>query len=335
MEDKLIIKRSDGDFSTIYFGNYREYCASLLEGKRVIIVTDENVYRYYSEFIDNYEHIIIGLGEENKNLSTAASIYAKLLEIGADRKSFVLGFGGGIVTDITGFIASTFMRGMEFGFIASTLLAQVDASVGGKNGVNFEGYKNMVGVFNQPSFVICDSKLFDTLPEREFRAGLSEIIKAGLISDIALFEQFEKNSFEQIFSDRALISSLIRRSVEIKAEIVELDEREGSVRKKLNLGHTYAHAVEKLSREFLHGEAVSIGLAIIGEISVREGRMSGEELGRVETVLAKVGLPTSCDIDRALLNEALKRDKKKDNNSISFIMFNSLGSVDIVKKEIV
>lgn len=143
----------------------------LPEGKRVVVIADEHVFHAYRPIIGAYDYCLIGLGETNKTLATAQKLYGELLALGADRSTFILGFGGGIVTDIAGFVASTYMRGLPFGFVASTLLAQVDASVGGKNGVNFEGYKNMVGTFNQPDFVLCDLSLLQTLPEREFRAG--------------------------------------------------------------------------------------------------------------------------------------------------------------------
>lgn len=328
--DKLVIKRSDGEVSTIVFDRYEIAAEPFIDGRRVVVITDENVCKFYGDFINRFEHIVIGLGEENKTLSTAQTIFDKLIEMGADRKTFILGFGGGIVTDIAGFVASTFMRGVSFGFVATTLLAQVDASVGGKNGVNHSGYKNMVGVFNQPVFVVCDSEMFKTLPDREFRAGLAEIIKAGLIADKTLFEEFEKVSFDELRNDGKLITRLIKRSVEIKAKIVEEDEREGSVRKKLNLGHTFAHAIEKLSRDFIHGEAVSLGMVIIGDISYKMGRLTKGELERIKQVLVHMGLPVDCDIDREKMNEALKKDKKKENDSISLILYDSLGKVDIV-----
>lgn len=331
MDNKLIIKRSDGGESCVIFDRYDLYIDSLLASKRVIIITDVDVYSYYSSFIDKYENIVIGIGEQIKTLDTASYIYDKLVELGADRGVFLLGFGGGIVTDITGFIASTYMRGVEFGFVATTLLSQVDASVGGKNGVNFEGYKNMIGVFNQPSFVICDAELLRTLPIREFRSGLAEIIKAALITDISLFEEFENHTFDQIYNYTTLISRLIKRSVEIKAHIVELDEREGSERKKLNLGHTFAHAIEKLSHDYNHGEAVALGLMLIGAYSLEQGRLSEQELGRIRSVLIGVGLPVECDIPYDKMCEALKKDKKRDKDSVSLILYNSLGSVDIVK----
>ena len=229
------------------------------------------------------------------------------------------------MTDIAGFVASTYMRGLPFGFVASTLLAQVDASVGGKNGVNFEGYKNMVGTFNQPDFVLCDLSLLQTLPEREFRAGLAEIVKAGLIADPGLFELFEWHTLQEFRTDRALLLDAVTRAVHVKADIVARDEQEHGDRRKLNLGHTFAHAVEKSSREFLHGEAVAIGLVMIAALSEQNGMLSPADAARIRTVVEKMGLPLASGIELPRLLQALKLDKKKESKSVNFVLMNGVG----------
>lgn len=303
--------------------------AYLPEGKRIIIITDANVHRRYKEIINQYEYLLIGLGETSKTLLTAEKLYSELLALGADRSTFILGFGGGIVTDMAGFVATTFMRGLPFGFVATTLLAQVDASVGGKNGVNMDGYKNMVGTFNQPDFVLCDLSLLDTLPEREFKAGLAEVIKAGLIADSTLFELFEQHNLEEFRSDRKLLMEAITRAVRVKARIVEIDECEAGERRKLNLGHTLAHAIEKSTSEFIHGEAVAIGTVMIAALSATLGTVTAQEAERVSRLFERMGLPTTSGIETRKLLKALKSDKKKELSAVNFILLNGLGDCQI------
>lgn len=331
MYDIIKVKKGDNLFSEIIFSDVETVLSQRTASKRVVVITDSNVFDRYKSIIEKYEYIVIGLGEKIKKLETVESIYEKLISIAADRNTYIIGFGGGIVTDIAGFVASTYMRGVRFGFVATTLLSQVDASVGGKNGVNVGGYKNMAGVFNQPDFVICDVSLLDTLSDREFRAGLSEIIKAGLICNSKLFSVFEKYTFSDLRGDKTLLKAIIKESVQIKADIVERDERETSERKKLNLGHTFAHAIEKCSDKYLHGEAVAIGVCIAAEISYKMRLISSDDVKRIYEAIAFVELPVECDVPMKNLIEALKADKKRDSESISFILITSLGSCEIRK----
>ena len=331
MKEIIEVKKGTGGLSRVVVGEVIGELRSWLPQRRVIVVTDANVHRRYKQIIDSFEHIIIGMGETNKTLYTVERVYDELIALGADRECFILGFGGGIVTDVTGFVASTYMRGLPFGFVATTLLAQVDASVGGKNGVNVEGYKNMVGVFNQPEFVLCDTSLLRTLPEREFRAGLAEIIKAGIIADPQLFSLFETYSLEEFRQDGALLTRIITASVRVKTAVVEADEREGGVRKKLNLGHTFAHAIEKCSSEFLHGEAVAIGTAMMAGVSVRLGVLSEEEAERIRRVIVRMELPVESGVDVKRLLKALKLDKKRDADRISLVLIDRVGSCEIRK----
>ena len=191
--------------------------------------------------------------------------------------------------------------------------------------MNFEGYKNMVGTFNQPDFVLCDLSLLQTLPEREFRAGLAEIVKAGLIADPGLFELFERHTLQEFRTDRALLLDAVTRAVHVKADIVARDEQEHGDRRKLNLGHTFAHAVEKSSREFLHGEAVAIGLVMIAALSEQNGMLSPADAARIRTVVEKMGLPLASGIELPRLLQALKLDKKKESKSVNFVLMNGVG----------
>ena len=330
-EDIIRVKRSGDTFSEIILGRVRDHLPRRVEGRRAIVITDTQVYGHYRAEIDAYEHIVIGLGETIKTLDTVASIYSQLLEMGADRQCYIVGFGGGIVTDIAGFVASTYMRGLKFGFVATTLLAQVDASVGGKNGVNVDGYKNMAGTFNQPDFVICDLQTLRTLPDREFQAGLAEILKAGLICNPKLFRLLETYTFDDFRNDDRLLSTIVRESVLIKAHVVERDEREAGERKKLNLGHTFAHAIEKSTRDYLHGEAVALGLLYTARISCRLGLLAESDVRLLEGALERLKLPTVCSVDTPVLLKALQVDKKKEADSVYFIVLTSLGSCEIRK----
>ena len=315
--------------SNVYIGRVEQLLSDLLPKRRVIVITDSNIDRCYPALISSYEHIIIGLGEQAKNLTTLEKVYTQLMEMGADRSTFLLGIGGGIVTDITGFVGATYMRGVDFGFVSTTLLGQVDASVGGKNGVNVEGYKNMVGTFTQPKFVICDVDLLRTLSPREFRTGLAEIIKAAVIADAELFEMLEQTDFSTLQRDSDTLREMVYRAIKVKADIVERDERESGDRRLLNLGHTLAHAIEKCSREFVHGEAVAIGMRYIGEAAVRAGVTDEATVERICALLQGLELPTECDIPMTQLTAALRKDKKGSGASIHVVFPCAIGSCEV------
>lgn len=308
-----------------------ELLAEYLPAGRVVVITDHNIERLCGSLIEGYERIVIGEGEENKTLQTMERIYTKLIEMGADRKTFLLGFGGGIVTDITGFVASTFLRGVEFGFVSTTLLSQVDAGVGGKNGVNLGGYKNMVGTFNQPSFVICAVELLRTLSDRELRAGVAEVVKSAIIADPALFEMLEGMSFDEFRSDEGAIAKAIIASINIKAAIVERDERESGERRKLNLGHTFAHAIEKLSREMIHGEAVAVGTIIATRISQNLGLIDNRSAERVISAHEKMGFNLTPPLPVSELLRAIVKDKKAEEGSIYMVLPRAIGDCEVRK----
>ena len=314
--------------SRIYIGNAEQLLKEILPEKRVIVISDSNLDRTHHDLIAPYEHILIGLGEQAKSLVTLDEIYRRLIELGADRSTFILGIGGGIVTDIAGFVASTYMRGVEFGFITTTLLGSVDASVGGKNGVNVGGFKNMVGTFSQPNFVICDVALLHSLPNREFRAGLAEVIKTAILGDEELFEKLEQTSFEELRQNDELLSEIIIRSVKVKASVVAEDEREGGRRRILNLGHTIAHAIEKCTSKFSHGEAVAIGLFHITNTSLAQNNIAESDAKRIFTLLSRYGFDTSLQIECKQLFDAIKGDKKRSGNTLHIILPTAIGAVE-------
>ncbi len=330
--ETIEIKRENRSPSKVIVGDALRLLPEVLpSGRRIVAVTDPNLDALYGGVIRAFsdEQIVIPTGEENKTLSTVESIHRRLIETGADRRTYIVGFGGGITTDVTGFAASTYLRGVEFGFVATSLLAQVDASVGGKNGVNVGGYKNMAGVFNQPDFVLCDTGVLETLPPREFSAGLAEMIKAGVIADPDLFEILEDHSPEELLSAPGLLTRAIVAAIRVKAAIVEADEREKGERRKLNLGHTVAHAVEKLSRRYNHGEAVGIGLAAIARASVRLGLLDEPTFGRILRAVQRAGLPIETDIPPHEITKALTRDKKVEDESLWLVAIRGIGDVII------
>lgn len=314
--------------SCVYLGLAEELLPNLLPQKRIIVISDSNIDRTHHDLIAPYEHILIGQGEQAKSLATLDDIYRQLIAMGADRSSFILGIGGGIVTDIAGFVASTYMRGIEFGFITTTLLGSVDASVGGKNGVNVGGFKNMVGVFSQPRFVICDVALLHSLSEREFRAGLAEVIKTAILGDKGLFDRLEQTSFEELRQNDELLNEIIVRSVRVKASIVAEDEREGGRRRTLNLGHTIAHAIEKLSPRFSHGEAVAIGLHHITNSAYTQNIISESDCHRICNLIEKYGFETAMPVEKRDLITAIKGDKKRNGNSLHIIFPTTIGAVE-------
>ncbi|RPH88082.1 MAG: 3-dehydroquinate synthase, partial [Desulfobacteraceae bacterium] len=254
----LEIKGSAGT-SRIQVGESFGQLSVCLPAGQVIRLTDSNVRRYYPKEFEAEAVIEIGTGEKIKELETLRYIYERLVELQADRFSFLVGLGGGIVCDLTGFAASTYMRGISFGLVPTTLLAQVDAGVGGKNGVNFSGYKNMIGTFNQPEFVLCDPHFLKTLPSREISCGLAEMVKTAAIDDQALFSFLEKNVQPTLRLDPQILETLVYRSLAIKAGIVTRDTREKGERRRLNFGHTLGHALEKVTG-LSHGEAISLGM---------------------------------------------------------------------------
>lgn len=326
----LELKRGDTVISRIVMGSWQDDLHDLLPwGHRVIVITDTVVARRYRRLIGRYEHLVIGTGEKIKTLQTVEALYRELEARNADRETFILGIGGGIVTDITGFVASTYMRGVRFGFVSTTLLGEVDASVGGKNGVNLDGYKNMVGTFNQPEFVLCDTGMLRTLSDRQFRAGLAEIIKAGMLGNRVLFEMLESLDFGELRSNSALLSDIVMMSIRVKAEIVERDEREGGERRKLNLGHTIAHAIEKCSRRMLHGEAVAVGCVAMSHLAAANGMLDQTSCDRIERLFQRLGFETHSPVVVDRLVSALRKDKKSAGDHIHIVLPTGIGCCEV------
>lgn len=314
--------------SKIFIGesisNFRKY----LPHAKVVIITDRSVHKIYNQFFGHYPVIIIDEGEANKTLQTVEFIYNEFVRLEVDRNSFILAIGGGLVSDITGFAAVTFMRGLRFGFISSTLLAQVDAGIGGKNGVNFHRFKNMIGTIHQPEFVICDPNLLKTLSDKEFRNGLSEIIKYALIANNEMFEFIERHISSITNRDVQVINTLIIQSIEIKIKLVEVDENDKGVRRLLNFGHSLGHAIEKNS-SLSHGEAVAIGMVFASKWSADKCYFPKHHFEKIQSMLSSLNLPISTNIPVDNLLSAIKGDKKRNNDAMDFIFLDSIGKAFI------
>jgi 3-dehydroquinate synthase len=308
----------------IIIGGHLKDAGNLIPPGRMAVITDHRVSHLYRSQFPEGLIIEIEPGEKSKTLETASDIYGKLLDFELDRKDFILAVGGGVVCDVAGFVASTYMRGIRFGFAASTLLAQVDAGIGGKNGVNLKGYKNIVGVIRQPEFVICDLNMLDTLERKEYVAGIAEVIKYGEIMDKDMFDYCESHFGELLEKDPVVLEELVFRSVKNKCVLVGEDEYETGARMKLNFGHTFAHSLEKITG-ITHGEAVAVGMNLASAISVKEGFLSAEEATRLKSLIQSTGLPVTMEVNPDDLFQAIRKDKKKRGSGIKLILLEGIG----------
>ena len=317
--------------SSVYVGASLKNIEAFLPNTTGVIITDSVVRQYYGDLFPDRPVLEISLGEKSKTLETATLLYEAFMKLGLDRTSFVLGIGGGIVCDLAGFCASTYMRGIDVGLVPTTLLAQVDASVGGKNGVNFDGYKNMIGTFSLPQFVLCDPALLASLPEETFRCGLTEMIKIALVRDAGFFEWLGNHMTLLRKRDPHSLEEAIYQAIRLKADIVMEDETEKGVRRLLNLGHTFGHAIEK-EGSFSHGDAVAIGIVIASKMAAQLHYLSMKDVNRIEHLLEEAGLPTYMPKEMASsVFDAMLKDKKKENDQLHFILLNDYGKgIDVI-----
>ena len=315
-------------------------CRKLNLGQRCAVVTDRNVARHYVEVVRkdlivagfNCVSIIVPAGETAKSLPTVQRCYDQLAKHRLERKSFIVALGGGVVGDLAGFVAATYLRGIPFVQIPTTLLAQVDSSVGGKVGVNLKAGKNLVGAFHQPRLVMCDLDTLDSLPAREFRAGLAEVIKYGIIRDATLFRQLERDMPKLLKRDAKTLAAVVARCCEIKADIVGRDETESGLRQILNYGHTIGHAIENSIGygKYLHGEAIAIGQVAAANISATLLRLPLNAVQRIERLVERAGLPTKIKLSAGQMKKmfaAMRLDKKVSDGQIKFVLAKRIGSV--------
>jgi 3-dehydroquinate synthase len=322
-------------------GRIGQQCAKLRLGRRCAVVTDQNVAKKYAKpVLASLQSagfaaalITVPAGETSKSLRSVQACCDLLARHRLERNSFILALGGGVVGDLAGFLAAIYLRGIAFVQAPTTLLAQVDSSVGGKVGVNLAAGKNLVGAFYQPRFVMCDLDSLATLPPREYRSGLAEVIKYGIIYDAALFARLERDLDALLRRDVAVLGAIVARCCEIKAEVVAQDETESGLRAILNYGHTIGHALEAISGygKFLHGEAISVGQVAATWLSVAVSGLPETEARRIETLFQRAGLPVRIRLtprQQERLFEAMRLDKKVDAGQIRFVLARRIGQVE-------
>jgi 3-dehydroquinate synthase len=319
-----------------------ELIQSLDHVTHAVVITDENVERPHAETLLqsladaelNVDLLVLPPGESSKSVESAHLLWEKMLELGADRKSFVVACGGGVIGDLAGFVAATLARGLPFVQVPTTLLAQVDSSVGGKVGINLPGAKNMVGAFWQPRGVLIDTAVLDTLPQREYRAGLAEVVKYGVILDADFFEYLEAHVEALNQRQDAVLRHIIMRSCQLKAQVVEQDERETTgLRAVLNYGHTFCHAFESLTGygTYLHGEAVAIGMQCAARLALRMGRIDSILVERQRALLDSLHLCLDVPaLDPEDVLKAMSRDKKTEHGRLRFVLPSRMGHVELV-----
>jgi 3-dehydroquinate synthase len=303
-----------------------------LEPEPVLLV-DEHVLSKHHDIFASYQTITLPSGEAYKTLQTVESVYRELIALEADRSALLVGVGGGLATDVAGFVASTYLRGVRFGFISTTLLGQVDASIGGKNGVNLDGYKNMVGDFRQPSFVWCDLGLLGTLAHREYVSGIAEVIKYGAIWDSGFLDYLEEHMDLLLKQDLKVLEHVVSVSAGIKVKVVEKDEKESDLRRILNFGHTLGHAIER-HHKVLHGEAVGMGMILAARLSNHLDLLPNSEVLRLEKLVAAAGLPVDMKLDPEELFLNIRKDKKKSGKEVHLVLLDGMGSALILPREL-
>jgi 3-dehydroquinate synthase len=309
----------DADFASI---------KDLAKGADIIVITDEDIFDQHQKRLSAFPVIKFSAGEAYKNQATVDYVIGELVKLGAQKNTFLIAVGGGVVTDITGYIASVYMRGIKFGLVPTSILAMVDAAIGGKNGIDVGVYKNMVGTITQPEFIFYDYTFLETLPVKEWINGFAEVIKHACIKDELLFKVLEKYSLHDYQADRTLIADLIEKNVAIKTSVVTNDEFEKGERKLLNFGHTIGHAIENL-HGMPHGHAVSIGMVAACNLSVQLNGFHADEAAKIVRLLARYHLPVDVETDHSKVFEVLKMDKKRQGDGVQFILLHQIGKAEI------
>lgn len=314
----------------------------LLKNNQVVIVSDENVAPLYLDKLTQVleaegivcKSVVMPAGEATKSIANFEKLVEEILSFGIERGTTLVALGGGVIGDLTGFAAASLLRGIDFIQVPTTLLSQVDSSVGGKTGINAKAGKNLIGAFHQPRLVLIDTNSLNTLPKRELLAGYAEVVKYGLINDAAFFDWLVENGAALIAGDQALCAKAILKSCAAKADVVAKDEKEGGVRALLNLGHTFGHALEKecgYGGDLLHGEAVSIGMVMAYEFCAQQGLCSPEDAERVKAHLQSLDMPVDLsalpcqDWTAELLMKHMMKDKKVKDGKVTFILVRGIG----------
>jgi len=309
---------------TYVFNNTAKAPETLADNRKCIFVTDNHIAALYPDFLKNREVIILPAGEANKNWDSIKRLTEELLQREAHRNTMLIALGGGMVTDITGFIASVYMRGVAFGYIPTTLLAMVDAAVGGKNGINLGLHKNILGCIQQPKFILYDTSFLKTLPDEEWSNGFAEVIKYACLFDEKLFDTLSRHNIQFYKENSSALEELIATCVAWKNKTVLADEKENDNRKLLNFGHTAGHAIETLYK-LPHGYAVALGMVIACIVSERTSGLNVDAKGNLSALLQQYGLPARRNIDVKAVTNLLKLDKKRNHENIDYIVLNRIG----------
>ncbi len=308
--------------TNFYFGASFSGIKNLSSQKTTVLITDENVFAAHKKLFKGYHVIVLNGGEEYKVQATVDSIIQQLIDIKVDRSWTLIGVGGGVITDMTGYVASIFLRGISFGFLPTTLLGMVDASIGGKNGIDLGFFKNMVGTINQPHFLLYDVSFLKTLPDNEWYNGFAEIIKHAAIIDATMFKELEKGSVSFFQKNKPALQALVQRNALLKAKVVKEDEFEKGRRRLLNFGHTLGHALEK-QYELMHGEAVAVGMAFAAKLS--RDLLGFKSVEKLVNLIDQYHLPVSTHYDKEKAFHLLVSDKKREGEQINFILLERLG----------
>ncbi len=306
----------------IHFAAGISHLKKITDPKATVLITDENVFKAHTKRFKGWNTIVLKPGEEYKVQATVDAIIEKLIEMEADRKTTLVGIGGGVITDITGYVASVYMRGIRFGFLPTSILGLVDASIGGKYGIDVGVYKNMVGIIRQPAFILHDMVFLNSLPQHEWENGFAEVIKHACIKDAAMFSQLDTNSLKTYRGRPKSICELIQRNALIKIKVVQKDEFEKGDRRLLNFGHTLGHALET-QYELLHGQAISIGMTYACHIS--EKLTGFKQAEKVVALLEKYNLPTYASFDKQKVFDVLKMDKKRERKEMNYVLLEKIG----------
>ncbi|MFT4153830.1 3-dehydroquinate synthase [Parafilimonas sp.] len=308
--------------TTFYFAAGISYLKEFVDVQHAVMLVDETVFTHHAKRFKDWKTIVLKSGEKYKQQPAVDAVIKQLIAFGADRKTTLIGVGGGVTTDMTGYIAGIYMRGIQFGFVPTTILAMVDASIGGKNGIDVGVYKNMVGTIIQPSFILHDLVFLNTLPEMEWQNGFAEIIKHACIKDAAMFKDLEAYSLKKYRSKKTLLCDLIQRNALLKTKVVIKDEFETGDRKLLNFGHTFGHAIEN-TYKLSHGYAVAVGMVMACMIS--EACQGFKDTNRVVELIKKYGLPVHQSYKAKKVIDVMKADKKKVKDVINYVLLQKIG----------
>lgn len=311
-----------------YFDTAFSKLKEIVPQRTAVLITDEHLAAAHPKIFKGWNTIVLKAGEEYKVQATVDNIIQSLIHLHADRTWTVVGVGGGVVTDITGYVASIFLRGLQFGFVPTTLLAMVDASIGGKNGIDVGVYKNMVGTIHQPRFLLYDVALLKSLPENEWRNGFAEIIKHAAILDAPMFKELEQKKLSFFQKNKPALQKLVQRNAALKAKVVKEDEFEKDKRRLLNFGHTLGHAVEK-QYELMHGEAVAVGMVFAAKLSAGMLKFKGQD--KLIQLIEQYGLPVNAAYDKQKVFDVMVSDKKREGEQMNFILLEKIGKA-VVKK---